>query len=30
LKTFVRSGKRDVLEWGWVVFDHDKNTYIIK
>lgn len=30
LRSFVRSGKRDVLEWGWVVFDHDKNTYIIK
>lgn len=30
LRSFIRSGKRDVLEWGWVVFDHDKNIYIIK
>lgn len=30
LRSFARSGKRDVLEWGWVVFDHDKNTYIIR
>lgn len=30
LRSFVRSGKRDVLEWGWVVFDHDKNIFIIK
>lgn len=30
LRSFVRSGKRDVLEWGGIVFDHDKNVYIIK
>jgi hypothetical protein len=30
LRSFARSGKRDVLEWGWVVFDYDKNIYIIK
>lgn len=30
LRSFVRSGHRDVLEWWWVVFDYDKNTYTIR
>ena len=30
LESFVRSGKRDVLEWGGVVFDPKNNTYIFR
>lgn len=30
LHSFLRSGVLDVLEWWGVVFDHDKNIFIIK